>query len=364
MKNQYSQFSSTALLYISSLKKRGVDFASAEYVKNEEFKKLTTEYLDNSIGLTKSWIVERAAVSPEMLEKIYGIYSMCVKYSHTNKKSPYNKAEFYSYLTSTRGDEIFKGYFPDSYQNIKTITEIESYFFRNIIDSKKPKGIKYKLKDWGLDVDSFNDKESEFKLYFLIFLAEHNPTLLDKYSKGINLKGHINIFKFLSNPTAENADRAELGINSANADIIQFLKSEVIKGISLDYAYNVKWAFEAITETWNRLLKVIQTHSKECRNINSDEYLQKLHKLWNYFWCDDQSFCGEYRDSLLETFYLKLREHEHIGIECDLMLSYDNNKKYESPEINLKILEYVKTSNKYITIDKIEEHLELMLFDK
>lgn len=357
MKDMYSQFSSTALLYISSLKKSGVDFASAEYVKNEEFKKLTTEYLDESLGLTMSWVVERAAVSPDLLEKIYGVYSMCVEYSHTDKKFPYNKTAFFSYLTSTDGNEIFKGYFPDLYQNIKTISEVEFYFFRNSKDSKTPKGIKYKLKDWGIDVDLFNDRESEFKLYFLFFLTEHNPDLLEKYSKSICGKGHINIFKFLSNPTTENADRTELGIKSANKDIIQFLKSEVIKGIPLDYAYRVKKAFETITEKWNQILKVIQSHSYKCKNIDSTEYLQKIHKLWDYFWCDDQSFFGEFREELLETFYLKLREHEHLGIERDLMLSYDNNENYESSEINLKILEYTKVSNKYITIDKIEEHL-------
>lgn len=329
---------------IKSLTKQGVDFESPNYIESPLFIKLKKNFINHSLGLTEAWSVESIAVPQKILNSIYGPFSTCAK---GFKEESYSKESLLNYIADSDRPEVYKDFFND----IPEAYDSELYFFRN---NGNKLGVKQKLKKWGIDVDIFHDKESEFKLYFLIFLIEHHPVLLEKFNpqKGKHNK-FLNIFKFLNNPTTENADRTSIGIRAANIEIIQYLKSETIKGIPLTYAINIQKSFETITGDWNDFLVGIRSGIK-----SYDDNKQILHNALEKL----LQFCQNYNspnnhDSLLETFYLKLREHEHIGIERDISLGVAFLKKLPA-ELNSSIVNYSKISNKVIKLDEVISLLE------
>lgn len=332
-------------LTIADLKEQGVDFTNPNYVWSPLFIKLQNKFIDHSLGLTEAWSVENTAVPQTVINSIYGPFSMCAS---GFKEESYSKESLLNYIADSNRLEVYKDFFKD----IPEGYDSELYFFRN---NGNKLGVKQKLKKWGIDVSIFDDRESEFKLYFLIFLVEHHPVLLKKYNPNIvGSNKYLNIFKFLNNPTTENADRTAIGIRAANIEIIQYLKSETIKGISLTYAFNVQKAFELITRNWNDFLVGIRS-GIESYDDNKEILHNALEKLLQF--CRDYNFPNNNHDSLLETFYLKLREHEHIGIERDISLGVAFLKKLPA-EFNYSIVNHSKTSNKIIKFDEVRSLLE------
>ncbi len=342
--------STFARIMIKELKDQGVDFESPNYVKSPSFIELKDRCFDYSLGLTVSWVVENLAVSQNVLNSVYGPLSMCAR---GYGKEFYSKKYLLDYIADSDRPEIYKDFF----KNIPEGYDSDLYFFRK---NGNKLGVKHKLKEWGVDVDLFDDKESELKLYFLIFLVEHHPVFLKKYNTQAGGQNkYLNIFKFLNNPTTENADRRDIGINSVNMEIIHFLKSETIKGISFSYAESVKKTFEKITEEWNILSFFLNNYMIKNPHYKKEDVYNALKELETF--CDnfkrDSGYFGKRDNSLLETFYLKLREHEHVGIEQDFSLGIKYLNKLPK-ELNLSISNYVKISNREIDYDDVESLLK------
>ena len=353
--HDYDDFKNDVIDFINDLREKGVDFESETYKDNEEFKKLINEFVDDQIGLSMGWIIERTIVSQEIMEKAYGPYAMGVDHKPQKERD------------TTFTDKSFLNYFVETYvdNNLNTV-DLDKYFFRHYNSKKEFNGVKYKLIDkLEIDLDSFDDSKSLYKLLYLIFKIEHDPdivkTYIKSYTGSASKKKRINIFKFFANPTTENADRSLLGISSRNMYILRFLKSEAVKEIPIKYAYNVRNAFTAIVLEWENMLSslfISQLNRPEYQWTNSD--LENSVNLWRFYCEKIVNNCNnnhKSQDSLLETFYFRLWQHEHISIANDILLTIKKQENKSSPKINKAILNYIKSKNEIIPRKNLDSHI-------
>lgn len=319
---------------VEKLQKQGVDINSDNYHEHPKFQKLADGYI-YGLGMHTDWALEKYVVGQKRLEQIFGCYSLKVTRALTSEES--KNIVWYKSLA-------------DKYKELsRTSKDIYHYFNRNK-DGRygdKRKGLIGRLKDWGLDVDAFSDKSEYVRLLYFLYCFE--------------VENKIQLFPFLNHPTLENVDNSLVGDRTKNGYLIAELKKEVEQGISAKFITRVKKQTSSIALTWQNdieALFMLVGYSGTDSNLNR---LQRADAIF----CDeinvfrlDCSKCGKYRHSLLETFYLKLVQHELIGRVADIIDVAQDTRDY-LPEVTMyNPEEYRELGSITVEWEKVSEYIK------
>lgn len=285
----------------NDLQEKGVDITNNNYTLSKEFIKLKNQFtqVSNFTKYRNDWIFEKYQISQERLKNIYGPYAMGIEYNLIQKESICTKA-FYDYLEINC---INNG------TNSTTI-DVKQYFERNK-DGKNAdnrNGIIRKLFLWGLDISKFNNQLDKLKLFYLLFMFENNS----------NQK--IKAFSFLDNPTLENVDVKDDTHKTKNGELLSKLKYEVAKQLTPDFIEFANKTLATIMLEWDdifnfqRIKHKSQTTEKEITAIKNN--IVSISPLNTYE--------SKFSHSLLETFYIKIIQHELLGREKDIIKIQEN----------------------------------------
>lgn len=162
------------------------------------------------------------------------------------------------------------------------------------------------MKLLGFDVDAFPDDSNKIRLLYHLFFFEHDN----------NLK----LVSFLGNPTLENADNSFGGGVTRNGMLLRKLKMPIYPRLKKDYVQWVTAGLILITAHWQEQIKKIRIYVDMANIDNRIEDLERIDAwLEGYMENIDFDKNGEYKDNILETFFLKLCQHEYLGNEYDII---------------------------------------------
>lgn len=169
---------------------------------------------------------------------------------------------------------------------------------------RRKKGLVYRLQKLGIDIEKFSDNGEKVKLLFFL-------TLFEK-SEGVEL------LPFLANPTLENVDNSVVGGFTKNGELISKIKRNIEKEISHRYIKEARGILADIALQWQKVMEFVLFQ------LDVDESnIKELERMYYQLQFIQSMFHGQiirlYKDSLLESFYLKILEHESIGREKDII---------------------------------------------
>lgn len=341
MKEQFEEY------VLKILKERNIDIRKDDYRDNEKFLELNNEYVHNGKFFEPlSWWIEKNIVGEERLIKIYGKYALGVDAELTEKEMK---------LSS-----MYKAIM-EEHPEIVAEDNLKMYFFRKGKETKEDEerkrlGLVYRLKEWGVDLcdKSFkNDKQGYLKLLFFLYNFES--------------KKQINVIKMLMNPTLENVDNRLVGDVTRNGSLLGELKENIARAVSDEYIYMVKGTLSTIAQEWEKQIVKIRLYpdrrkSEENYNdlVRIEGYVKRLVDLleqdFDYDLSGDKGI-PKYQDSILETFYLKLCQHESLGREYDILDISNIELEVPMTDIEYKQEELEILENKMIDKSYIEEYI-------
>lgn len=276
----------------------GIDIEKDDYWKQSEFLNLKNEYItEPKHFVTAAWWIEKNIVGQDRLLEIYGKYMFGIETELTDKEL--KDGEMYAALIDKYSESLW------------TKEDIRKYFNRDEQSEKNgaKKGLVARLKEWGFDIDAFEENKRErVKLLYFLFIMEHNNSMI--------------LTEMLSNPTLENVDNGCVGDLTKNGSIMAEIKRTVSREINPEYIYMLNGTVVTIGQEWETQIQRIMFALDDC---DSKEKLDDLRRMKEYtdviveMVCRYPKKCGEYEDSLLETFFLKMCEHEALGREYDIL---------------------------------------------
>lgn len=287
--------------------KEKVDISNDDYVSSPEFQKLSTEVtwdFDSKTFITKAWWIEKNKIGQKRLEHIYSPYMFGI----TRKLKPYElKNKAWIHVLEKKSLNA---------TNATMYYDIWKYFYRG------KKGLVERLEQLGFYLSDFVDDQNKIKLLFLLYCFEKKielyiPPFLGN-STPEDKKKKLYISSFLGNPTLENIDDSILQHQNKNGMLMLFLKCQVRRELSSQYILDVDAAFTKFHFEWDNFLK-----NKILRHVQSKN-LQLLKNIYSNLLSFTKSFSvlsrgpkPFSRNDILEAFYLKLVQHEHIGMALD-----------------------------------------------
>lgn len=318
---------------VDELKENGVDLIHDDYYKHPEFIKLRQKYIIG-LGISVDWMIEKYVVGQDRLEKIYGCYDLRIERELTENEC--QRSTWFSSLSDLFPTLCRSGY--DIYQ----------YFYRNKdgqnIDERK--GLVGRLRDWGLDIDQFDNKSEKIRLLFYLYCFEVNH--------------NVKLASFLKNPTLENVDNSLVGDITRNGELMAELKNTISKAISTDFIQHAKKTISYIPLQWQtQMAKIHMIASNSPKKIFTrelvriDAYLDLMLKQSSI----SNKKGGIYRHSLLETFYLKLLQHENLGRENDIIDVANATEHHYAASID-NIERYNSMLNKTVKKDDVRKFIE------
>ena len=276
------------------LKELGIDISKDDYIDNPKFQELTKSFMagDGEI-VTEAWWIEKNLVGQERLERIYSKYWFGIE-----SKLSENELK----------DSVWQTILAEKYSDKpRTAKDIWHYFYRDEGDSENSKkGLLKRLEKIGFYMSDFPTNQNKIKLLFLLYCFE--------------TKFHARIVPFLSNPTMENVDNSFAGIMTVNGNLMSFLKRHIARELPKEYVSGVRDALIYIGQSWEKQLEKVMI---QLDYSVSGEYLGALKRICHQMKHVDPMIGdmprAEYQDPLLETFYLKLSQHEDMGLEYDII---------------------------------------------
>lgn len=310
------------------LKDDGIDIEKDNYYCEPAFAKYYEEYVlgGECLSMTCAWYIEKYIVGQERLKKIYGsIYALGIEHNFTEEDLSW--------------ESLFKEISDWTCEDIKDIE-------KNIM--RPDGGLLVRLVDTlNFGVQEFEDDQvSRLKLLYLIYNFERDYKM--------------ELMSLLKKPTLENVDNSMVGKQTKNGHITAKLKNEVMKEVPPQFIKNTKETLLKIILDWSSQIKKAMIYLYLSENIDYTydiqrikDYLEDLVRKLNL-----EHENVDYKHSLLETFYLKLLQHENLGRENDII---DVNKTISiSSEDNVNE-EYIKKMkvlmNELISYDKLSEYL-------
>lgn len=308
------------------LKEMGIDLSTDDYINNPKFQELYKSYVTEDGGaVTEAWWVEKTFVGQKRLEKIYTPYAFGI----TRKLSE-----------DEQKPEVWYKVLADKYPHKnRTPKDVWRYFKRDEggeEDSRK--GLIKRLEKLNFYIDDFADDQDKIKLLFLLYCFE--------------VEKNVQIVPFLSNPSIENVDDGFVGLDTKNGELMAYLKRNVAKELPQGYAAYVRDCLIAIGKQWEEQLEKIIIRIDYSLN---GEYLSELKRIARQMKSGVKTILemprAEYEDSILQTFYLKLSQHEDMGLEMDII-----DVNYANPEIDGTVEYYPDEFKRlaYVPIKKSE----------
>lgn len=295
---------------INRLKELGVDFSKNDYYKNKEFRK-NNSYIPLLL-IPVNLTIEKCVIGQKRLEEIYGSYDLIITRKLTKKEREIN--EWCTVL-----------YCKISYVE----KDLNQYFYR------PEKGLVARLKDLGFDIDAFDkSKYIDEKIRLLFFLGS------------FEIIENIKLKSFLGNPTLENVGNILCDEKTRNGELTKKLKFGLLRGISPCFVIEARDTVRSLIINWeNVIVKILKLVDYSYRKTQLKK-LQQINLIMNIFMKEydiESLFYSEYKHSLLETFYLKLIQHENVGRENDI----------------LDIEEFIRENKEDIIINNAEKYIHL-----
>ncbi len=280
------------------LKELGIDIEKDEYYKHPKFIELKKGYISEfKHFVTEAWWIEKNIVGQERLKKIYGIYAFGIE-AELDEKELQDIA-----LYTALADK-----YPEKCRNE---ADVRKYFNRNEHSEKNGDklGLIARLKEWGFDIEAFPESKRErIKLLYFLYCVENENRML--------------LSQFLKNPTLENVDNGFIGHVTKNGDIMSEIKRTIAREINPEYIYMLNGTMLTIAQEWETQIQRVMLAVDFCDNKTKLQDLERMNEYVNIvanMVCQHPDKCGYYEDTLLETFLLKLSQHEYIGIENDIL---------------------------------------------
>lgn len=280
---------------IEELKEKKINISEDDYNENPAFKSLNEEFvMVDGITLTKAWWVEKYIVGQERLRKIYGKYELGIKYE---------------FLENELKESVWFHELADKYPEVcHTEADIYRYFYRNekSNDGTERMGLIERLKKLGYDIQKFSECSERVKLLYFLYCFEHEK--------------RMELVPFLGKPTLENVDNSLVGDMTRNGALMKEIKRSVAKEIDAQYIVELNRSIVKIGKRWQGNIEKALSMLDASENGNYIKELERIEQQLSIMLMrieDKQSV--KYRDSALETFYLKLVQHESLGRELDII---------------------------------------------
>ena len=329
----------------NELIKQKIDISKNDYYNNPDFQKYN-DY-KKEFGMPANLVVEKYLIEQSRLEKIYGPYDLIIKRELTRDERVF-EVWVKGFLAKLENCEQEKKYTRNSKKEKKLVDKIidfepNQYFYRT------EKGLIHRLESLGFEINSFDDKDYiDEKIRLLSFLAV------------FELKENIKYKSFLGNATLENVSNILTDESTKNGELMKRLKYGLMRGVDESFVRNAKDTIYIIIRKWEEVILNIYTLvDMSCEK----SYLQKLSKI-NYIMTEflkkydvDEMFCKKEHDhSLLETFYLKILQHENIARQNDIIdIGFYILSQKNDIEIKKIILEekYKKLNKELLGLDEV-----------
>ena len=273
-----------------------IDIDDDKYKDQKEFIELNTVLMTDTESqyiYTEIWFIEKYIVGQKRLEKIYGCYAMGIK--RRLEKNELDVNAMCKALTI---------YAPECYGHD------EKDIYRNITRTGEKAGLIQRLKEQlGFDVEEFCDEQEMLKLLYLCYRFEM------KYGSKV-------LTAFLQKPSLENADTIWAGIKTANGEMMAFLKHNIEREISPRFITTAKRMVDMVAAGWERQIRDVRIQLDVDLFKDNRREIERIYKMvggYAQFYNKKTYLHGRYKHSLLETFYLKLLEHENLGREYDII---------------------------------------------
>ena len=287
-----------ASMYKKELEKCGVNFEDDNYIYHPKVEEYRTEryVTNNMVHVSAIKLIEDVFIGQERLEKLYGPYNFAITRELTErelKQCIWQNA----IVERSTGTEIKK--------------DIEQYFRRKMSVNKEGKisgksGLIERMQSLGFDFDAFEDDSKKIRLFHLLFYFEHD--------------NNVKLISFLGNPTLENADHSFGGGVTRNGILLRKLKMPIYPIVDETYVKNVAEGLSLVMTHWQEQIKKIRFYVDDSSFINQVSNLDRIADwLDGYLENIDFNKNGIYCDGVLETFFLKLSQHEYLGNEADLI---------------------------------------------
>lgn len=324
---------------VKKLREQGVDIEDDNYHTSPQFLRLRDSYI-YGLGMATDWAIEKYVVGQKRLEKIYGCYDLRIERELTAKEA--KESNWYRDLADR---------YPRLCRDEKAIRQ---YFKRS------QKGLIARLKDIGIDLNAFDGQSAKIRLlYFLYcFQTDHK----------------IEWIPFLKNPTLENVDNSLVNEHTQNGKLMAELKHAISRGISNDFTKSAKNCIFNITSRWEQMIFKVSYLSEPIHNHSSlpkleliDSWMESIIKKISL----NGGMSGTYRHSLLETVYLKLVQHESLGLENDIIDIADAVRNHCAGQENSHPERYLTALKRSVHVDKWSDfckekrdELVSLVFDK
>ena len=177
-----------------------------------------------------------------------------------------------SEITSMKLIQDISDFLYDMDPNVLSADDDPKSFYERIrkklFDSAKKGGIKNKfIKLTGIDVDSFDDKYNEYKLWKLLYIFSKT----DYYSRlvfGDNYNG-IHFDALFSTPAFENMDFSASNYeNTRNGQYIALLKNEISKEVPLKFSCRCNYTLTEFSRKWDQVIWIVHDILHE-KNLSS-----------------------------------------------------------------------------------------------
>lgn len=276
------------------LKELGIDITKDDYIDNPKFQELTKSFVSgNGESVTEAWWIEKNLVGQERLERIYSPYWFGIERKLTDNELK---------------NSVWQNLLAEKYSDKLRITkDVWHYFYRDEGGSENSKkGLIKRLEKIGFYIDDFSTDQDKVKLLFLLYCFE--------------TKYRVQIVPFLSNPSIENVDDSFVSMMTINGDLMSYLKRNIARELSKEYVNGVRDSLIYVGQSWEvQIEKIIIQLDYSVEG----EYLEALKRICHQMRRTINMIGlmpkAEYQDPLLETFYLKLSQHEDIGLEHDII---------------------------------------------
>lgn len=206
--------------------------------------------------------------------------------------------------------------------------DVYRYFYRNekLNDGTERLGLIERLKKLGYDIQKFGKCSERVKLLYFLYCFEHEKKM--------------ELMPFLGKPTLENVDNSLVGDITRNGALMKEIKCSVAKEIDAQYIVALNKNIVRIGKHWKINIEKVLGMLDACENGNYIKELERIEQQMRILLMTIEDKKNvKYKDSALETFYLKLVQHESLGRELDIiealeyaMKDLDCNLTYRSSE--------------------------------
>ena len=320
-------------LEMQKLNNLGIDITKDDYYKKPKFLSLKKTYIvEKGASVTEAWWIEKYIVGQERLGKIYGRYAFGITASLS--ETELKESTLFSVLANK---------YPEKCRNE---SDIYKYFHRNERSEKNGTklGLIERLKKWGFDIEAFSDAKARVKLLYFLYCFE--------------VENKVMLSAFLENPTLENVDNGFVADITKNGDIMAEIKRNIAKEIDSLYIFRLNNTFVTIVHEWEEQIRKVMfdLDTSEDRKMYKD--LERINKFSRIVVQMLESPKHRiYKDSLLETFYLKLAQHETLGRENDIIDITEQIMDTDDKEITYRPEEYKKLASETVRKDCVQSYV-------